>query len=109
MRDMEQLGFVPVEEIQDIFTTHLSQIEDDIRRNGVPLDGKIIFEWIDELRGKLYKRAKWNIDTYLRQNPQQKIKEHQEREKAPKASYKESWEEKVKAQRQQAIADCYKS
>lgn len=108
MKDMENLGFVPIEEIANIFTTELSTIEADIHRNGVPLDPKIIFEWMDQIRGKLFKRAKWHIDEYVRQNPVQKVKEHQEREKTPKASYKESWEQKVKTARQQAISDCYK-
>lgn len=107
MRDMDNLGFVPIEEIQNIFTTDLSAIEADIRRNGVPMDGKIIFEWFDGLKQKLYKRAKWHIDEYVRQNPIVKEKQREEKDK-PKANYKDRWEEKVKASRAQAVADSYK-
>lgn len=104
------LGFVPIEEIQNIFVTEITAIEEDIARNGMPLDHKIVFEWFDQLRQQLFKRSKYNIEEYLKANPIVKEAKKQERDQElSKSSRPLGWEDKVKKAREQAIAECYQS
>ncbi len=107
---MNDLGFVPIEQIQDVFSFEMSEIEDDIKRNGIPADYKIIFDWIDGIRGKLMSRAKNNMDEYLRKNPivVNKKRELREADNAQSKSMAENWQEKVKNTRRAAIEEAYR-
>ncbi len=106
---MNSLGFVPVDEIQNIFVQELREIEEDIGRNGVPMDKAIVFEWIDNIRLKVHARAQHNLDKYMRSNPIVVEKKREEKEEdTVKDTRKESYIEKVKKNRDAAIADCYK-
>ncbi len=80
MSALEQLGFVPIDEIQNIYITTLDKILEDIRVNGVPRNEKVIVDYMDEFRSQLMRRAKLNLLSYLKSNPQVKEEVRQERE-----------------------------
>jgi len=68
----ELLGFCDLQEIQNVFTTEMSKIDDEIRQNGVPQNHRLLVEWIDNIRLLLIKRAKRNMAAYLANNPEVK-------------------------------------
>jgi hypothetical protein len=89
----EMLGFCDLQEIQNVFTSELQKIDDDIRRNGPPTNHRLIIEWVDNIRLLLIKRAKHNLTHYLSNNPEVKaqirLDKVDENVKAQAMDYKE--------------------
>lgn len=76
MADINNWGFLPVNEVMNIFSESLKNIEEDYKRQGVP-DLKLILEHIDNIRLQLIKRSKFNIESYLKNNPESRKLLHQ--------------------------------
>ncbi len=107
---LDQLGFVSVDEIQNVFSFELSKIDNELSRDGMPLDYKIVVEWIDSIRLTLMQRARTNVEDYLRKNPaiRKEKREVKAQEMAEGKSSHDSWQDKVKANREEAIREAYK-
>lgn len=90
--DYSDLGFVPVEEINNVFVEQMTVFENEMRKNGIPANPAVLVEWLDGVRLKLFQKAKFNIETYIRRNPH--IKKAQTEEKAADAKSNEqlTWE-----------------
>lgn len=106
---IDELGFVPIDQIQNVFSDKLTEIEQDLERQGVPSDPRLIIEWIDDVRQSLMQRARSNVAEYVRKNPVVKVKERvAEKEEKEKAEKRKDWKESAIANRRAAIAECYK-
>lgn len=88
------LGFVPVDEIQSIFTHEATEIERDLRRNGVPANPKDILDYVDHIRATLIKRAKHNIDAYILAHPTIKKDAREAKVQTTTSDSRKTWEER---------------
>lgn len=100
----DQLGFVTLDEIQNVFTDRLAKVEQELFR-GVPSlerrsDQAYIMTWLDNIRQELMKRARSGAQDYLTKNP--KLKQQERQEKAQEAADKsrQSYEDRVRLGRQ---------
>lgn len=88
------LGFVSTHEIMNVFTTELDRIEEDIRVNGIPQNPAIFFEYFDDIRQGLIKKAQFNLESYLKKNPEIKQEIRDEREAKEIKESKQTWQER---------------
>jgi hypothetical protein len=69
----DSIGFVPIEEIQNVFTKAMQDIENRLRQllPTIEARGELahVIDVIDDIRGRLMKRARDNLVAYIRQNP----------------------------------------
>lgn len=103
MSAIDERGFIPIDEVQNIFITELAKITQDLHVNGVPMDEKIIYEYIDTIRLRLMQKAKYNIDTYLKQHPSVRAEIRAEKENLEQTSGRKSYKERIKDSREKAI------
>lgn len=95
----DQLGFVSLDEIQNVFTTKLDEIEKKIfpscpsteRRS----DQVFIMTALDGIRQELMKRAKSNLEHYLENNPQVKQEKRQTRAEEAETRNREAHDKRV--------------
>jgi len=108
---IDQLGFVSIEELQNIFCTEITKIEADLMQNGSPHDHKIIIEWLDSIRLRCFQRARFNVEQYIKRNPEvrKQNRELKEAEDKESSAAKETWQEKIKVARQEAVRAAYKT
>lgn len=102
-------GFVPVEQIQNIFSEEIKKLEEDYGRQGIPTNHRLLFEHIDNIKLRIIQMAQFNLQKYLKDNPHLKKKEHEEKrlEVAEKSTSKD-WRTRVEEQKKQAIAEAYR-
>lgn len=101
---IDSMGFVPMREIQNVFSEALKKMDEDYRRLGPPTDYRTIIEHVEDIRSELIKRAEFNIKTFLTKNPEMRKKEHDVKKEAEaEAPRKKSWEDRVQAQKRDAI------
>lgn len=105
MSAFDQLGFVPVEEIQNAFTGELDTIERDLRLNGIPSDPRIIINYINDIRERLLSKARGNLKEYLRENPHIKQEVREEKKKLEETNYRETWEKRIEKSRARTRSD----
>lgn len=103
MSAIDQLGFVSLDEIQNVFTYELAEIEQDLLRQGVPANHRVIVEWIDGIKLKLMSRAKDNLQKYLTTNPEVKKEMRDERAAKEAAETRIAWDQRVARNRQRAM------
>lgn len=64
---------MPIEEIQNVFTKAMQDIENRLRQllPTIEARGELahVIDVIDDIRGRLMKRARDNLVAYIRQNP----------------------------------------
>ncbi len=103
---LETLGFVPIEEIQNVFTTKLTELEERILPSVGLTDSRpdrtYLLTWFDELKIALMTRARTNLKTYLTQNPAVKAADREARAAEAVAKNKEAWDARTKLGRQYA-------
>lgn len=102
MSAIDQMGFIPLDELQNVFCTELQKIEHDLKVNGIPADKKIIVEFIDSIRLRLMSRAKDNLQKYLIHNPQIKAEIRQEKALKEAEDTRKTWQERVSKNRMKA-------
>ncbi len=107
---IDQLGFVTVDEVQNVFSYEVGKIEEDIAKNGFPLDHKIVMEWMDSIRLRLVQRARFNMDDYVKKNPEVRRQKREDKDANDAQSLKaqETWQERVKVARQEAVREALK-
>ncbi len=93
------LGFIPVDELQSIFTHETSKIELDLRRNGIPPNPKDILDYIDNIRLLLLKRSKQNLDGYMKNHPLIRKDIRESKVATDLTDNKKTWEERIKNNR----------
>jgi hypothetical protein len=94
-----EFGFVTIHEIQNIFISHLREMEMDMRVNRVPANPKVIFDWVDEIRAEIISKARINVEEYLRQNPDLKKDAREAKLKNTDSDLRKSWQERVQKRR----------
>lgn len=109
MSVMDNLGFVPVEEIQGVFAIEMKEIEEELRDRGIPHNYKDIIEIIDGIRLKLMMRARRNVKDYLLKNPEVKMEGHKRKEEEFSKSQQEAYEDRVKRNKAERIRQAYES
>lgn len=112
MSSLLHLGFVPIREIQNVFTEKMRSIEQDLIRQGIPANHKNIIEMIDDIRLALHQRAETNILAFMKENPEAKKIAHQKKAEAKaetlSADPQVLREERLKAHRAEAIREALK-
>lgn len=105
MSAIDDLGFVTSDELHNKFCEFMADIEDDFKRNGVPMDHRIIIESIDRFRAKLLSRARDNIKDYILKNPdlRQEIRQARRENEMENSSAKQKWDDRVKKGRAIAL------
>lgn len=96
---IDALGFVTLDVIQNVFTTEMTKIGEDLYINGIPRNERIVFEWFDQLRQRLLQRARTDIVDYLKNSPHVKEEIRQEREMAAQKDARMTWRERVEKNR----------
>lgn len=95
-----QMGFVSLDEIQNVFTQKLSDVEQQLFRDCPTLerraDQAYIMTWLDGVRQELMKRAKGNLTHYLENNPKVKQAERASREQEAAAKNKNAYDDRVR-------------
>lgn len=103
------LGFVSVDDIRNVFITELEKLEKNYKIiNPNPPDYKTILEDIDDIRRALLARAKTNLQAYVKSHPEEKRKKHEEKKAEESQKDTRDWQDRVKANRQEAIRDAYR-
>jgi hypothetical protein len=106
---MGNMGFVPLEEIRNVFIEALAKLEVDyVKTNGIPADFKTIIEDIDDIRRKLNSRAQYNLQHYLKSHPEVKKEQRDAKQENEAKKDTRDWKERVKSAREEAIRDCYR-
>lgn len=100
MSAIDQLGFVPIDEIQNIFSSEMAEIERELRKNGCPTNPRLIVEWIDAIRLTLMSRARDNLTRYVQNNPEIKKEARDERAAREQQEARQTWEQRVMKSRQ---------
>lgn len=100
----DDLGFVTLDEIQNVFVEGLRNLEEKILPN-VPaiearMDRAYITTAVDEMRLKLMQRARHNVQDYLTRHPVVRNEDRERREKESADKNKTNWENRVKLGRQ---------
>jgi phage terminase small subunit len=104
-----ELGFITMDDIQNVFSVEMSKMNDDITSNGYPQDPKILMDYIDELRLKLLMRARLNLQEYLHMNPEVKKKAREEKaQEEVKRVTSQGWKDRVSKAREEAIREAYR-
>lgn len=103
----DDLGFVPLDEVQNVFVSEFANIEEDIRKNGIPTDHKIFIEYLDAIRLRLLQKARFNLMEYIKKNPEVRREMREAKAVGDKVEDK-SWKDRVKANREAAIQDALK-
>lgn len=98
--EYETLGFVPCDEIQNVFVMEMTKIELDLRKQGCPQNPALIIEWIDGIRLMLMQKAKFNIYEYIRKNPELKARINEKKANEEKTKEQKTWEERRSSRRQ---------
>lgn len=100
------LGFITLDDVQNVFSVEMTKMNDDICNNGYPQDPKILMDYLDELRLRLMQRARLNLTDYLQGNPEVKKKARQEREQEEiRKQTATSWKDRVNKSRDEAIRE----
>ena len=106
MKADPSLGFITLDDIQNVFAVEMNKMDEDIANNGYPQDPKILMDYIDELRLKLLMRAKDNLTDYLLGNPEVKKKAREQRDELEvKRSTSQGWKDRVSKNRDEAIRE----
>jgi len=103
MSAIETLGFVPIDEIQNIFITVAHKTEEYIKLNGMPRNEKDVIDILDEYRSQLMRRAKTNLANYLKNNPQVKQEIREEREAKTLESSRMTYQERREKAKEKAL------
>jgi hypothetical protein len=82
--------------------TELARIEQDIKTNKMPTDEKIFFEMIDGIRLQIMKRARYNIKSYILNNPHVKQEAMEVRELNDSRAERQTYQERIKKSRERA-------
>jgi hypothetical protein len=102
------LGFVPLEEIQNAFSFEMRRIEEDYKKNGVPtLNG--VMEDIDCIRSQLLKRAADNFHAYIKTHPEVKKEMREARKAEEETKDTRGWADRVLASREEARREAKRS
>lgn len=105
----DQLGFVTVDDIRNVFIVELEKLEKNYRLiNPTPPDYKTILEDIDDIRRALLARARLNMKRYVESHPSEKKKAHEAKKVEEAQKDTRDWQDRVKANRQEAIRDAYR-
>lgn len=108
MSDSER-GFVSLDDIRNVFIIELEKLERNYSKiNPGPPDYKTIIEDIDDIRRALLARAQRNLQAYVKSHPEEKRKKHEEKKAEEAQKDTRDWQDRVKANRQEAIRDCYR-
>lgn len=91
----DDLGFVPIEEIQNVFTIALTELEDEVMPEGTGIEKRHVLEFFDGLKYKLVNRSKYNLQEYLQQNPIVKAEVRKEKADEQSKKNRETWENRV--------------
>lgn len=103
MERFELLGFVDLNELQNVFATELAKIDENIRINGgVPQNHRIIIEWIDNIRLSLISKARNNMQGYLQKHPEIRQGIRDERQAKETTEARKSWKDRVEKNRERA-------
>lgn len=98
------LGFITLDDVQNVFSVEMSKMNDDICNNGYPQDPKILMDYLDELRLRLMQRARNNLKDYLHKNPDVKKKERESRAvDEVKRQNSQGWRDRVNKSRDEAV------
>lgn len=100
----DQLGFLDLHSIQNIFTTEVDKIHEDVKINGLPTNKYVFFEMFDNIRLALLKNAKFNLQEYLKKNPDVKREIRMDRTAEETVQLRKSAEQRVKESRERAKA-----
>lgn len=97
---IDEIGFVTLDDVRNIFTIELDRMESYLRHNGVPGRYQEILESMYEIRDKLIDLAKGNLKVYLQKNPDVKKEIRDKRMAETKKDEKIDWKDKVKENRE---------
>lgn len=103
MSAIDDLGFVTLDTIQDVFSYELTRVERDLQINGAPANSRIIVEWIDSIREKLMAQARGNVKDYVINNPHIRQEMRQEREFKDTQSQRKDYLDRIKESRDRAM------
>lgn len=105
----DDLGFVSLDEVQNVFVEGLRELEDKVLANVPAIEGRMdrayIVTHVDEMRLKLMQRARHNLTDYLTKHPIVRSEEREKREKESQERNRTTWEARVKLGRTQAAKD----
>lgn len=109
MKADPSLGFITLDDIQNVFAVEMNKMDEDIANNGYPQDPKILMDYIDELRLKMLMRARLNLQEYLHMNPEVKKKAREEKaQEEVKRVTSQGWKDRVNKAREEAIREAYR-
>ncbi len=100
MNIFDGVGFIGLEDFNNVMTSEADELERDIRKNGMPAAPGLLFDMIDNIRLKVNARAKHNLDAYLKANPTIKKDVREAKDKTVVEDNKKTWQERVQKSRQ---------
>ena len=103
MSAFDQLGFVSLDDVQNVFITEIKKLEEDYKRQGVPTNPRVVFETLDAIRMTLMKRAKDNVKNYLLNNPHVRKEMREVKDARDQNVAQKSWKQRVQESREKAM------
>ncbi len=103
----DQLGFVSVEEIQNVFTTMKTELVQKILPFCPTIEARsdigIVVEFFDAIRATLMMRARDNVQDYIRKNPAVKQAEREKQADDSATHTRQTFEDRIRRGRAVAL------
>lgn len=103
----EQLGFVTIDEIQNVFTEQKTKLMQKILPYCPTIEARgdiqYVLDEFDATRALIVKRARDNVKEYLRNNPHVKQAERQEQAEKSAATTRQTYEDRIRIGRAVAL------
>lgn len=101
---LNSLGFVTYEEIVNIFTELLRDIDENVWPMGTPGSRHHLIQRIDSVKYQLVNRARHNIREWVEKNPTTKAATRQERDDQAAEKNRLTFQERVRRSREMGVA-----
>lgn len=100
----EQMGFVTMDEIQNVFTTKLTELEQTVFTSCPSVERRsdqvYLMSFFDGIRQILMSRARGNLEHYLKTSPSVKAEERKTRADEAQDKNRQGYEDRVRLGRQ---------